>query len=90
MFLFVELLQSALRYNETSNIYLGNNGVELYLADNYLFWDNSYFNDKKASENFFQMATIERRLSKIKHNIFISYFYIVLQKNRTFRMELIF
>ena len=37
--LFLDLVQSALRYNETSNIYLGNNGVELSIVDKLYFYN---------------------------------------------------
>ena len=36
--LFLDLVQSALRYNETSNIYLGNNEVELSIVDKLYFY----------------------------------------------------
>ena len=60
---FPEVLQAALRYNETSNIYLGNSGVELSLAENSLSWDKLTFNNKKSkkSSTFWikQLVTIE-------------------------------
>ena len=48
--LFLDLVQSALRYNGTSNIYLGNNGVELSILGKSLSQDKLYFYNKETFE----------------------------------------